>query len=313
MKKAFVFPGQGSQFVGMGKDIAEAFPIASQVFEEVDNALNQNLSKIIFEGPIEELTLTANTQPALMAVSLALIKLLKHEVKIDVEKYCTFVAGHSLGEYSALAAADAISITDTARLLRIRGSAMQEAVPFGKGGMAAVLGCSFEEVQALAKQAAEGQVCQIANDNSDGQIVISGNVEAIDRAVAIAAAQGKKAIKLVVSAPFHSGLMKPAEEIMHEALAETKILKPAVPLIANVIASQTSEPSEIRELLEKQVTGMVRWRESVQYMKKQGITNIIEIGAGKVLANLTKRIDKEIEAISLQTPQDIEEFAKQLA
>jgi [acyl-carrier-protein] S-malonyltransferase len=297
----------------MGKDIAEAFPIASQVFEEVDNALNQNLSKIIFGGPIEELTLTANTQPALMAVSLALIKVLKHEVKIDIAKYCTFVAGHSLGEYSALAAADSISITDTAKLLRIRGSAMQDAVPLGKGGMAAVLGCSIEEVQALAKQAAEGQVCQIANDNSDGQVVISGNVEAIDRAVAIAAAQGKKAIKLVVSAPFHSELMKPAEEIMHEALGETKILKPAVPLIANVTASQTSEPSEIRELLEKQVTGMVRWRESVQYMKRQGITNIIEIGAGKVLANLTKRIDKEIEAIALQTPQDIEEFAKQFA
>lgn len=312
MKTAFIFPGQGSQFVGMGKDLADSFVIAKHLFQEVDDALNQNLSKIIFEGPMEELTLTFNAQPALMAVSMAIIKILQYELKFKLDKYCDFVAGHSLGEYSALAASDALSTTDTAKLLRIRGAAMQEAVPAGQGSMAAILGLTIEEVKKIVQQAKQGYICDIANDNCEGQIVISGHNYAIDKAIEICAAQGKKAIKLPVSAPFHSQLMLPAQGIMIEALAETKILPPAVPLVANVIAEAVEDGNVIRELLEQQVTEMVRWHESIIYMHQNGVRNMFEIGAGKVLTNMNKRINKEIKTTSIQTPHDIEEFANNL-
>ncbi|MCD6034526.1 MAG: malonyl CoA-acyl carrier protein transacylase [Rickettsiales bacterium] len=311
--RACIFPGQGSQSVGMGKALAEAFPIAKHIFQEVDEALKQNLSQIIFEGPEEALTATSNTQPALMAVSIAVLRVLEEQGGKSLKQLCAYVAGHSLGEYSALTAAGAITLSDSARLLRIRGNAMQEAVPAGKGAMAALIGVEFEVAQEIAKRVTNGGVCQAANDNGGGQVVLSGTTGAIDNAIAIAAEYGvRRAVKLPVSAPFHSSLMEPAAKVMAEALAAVSIEVPVVPLIANVTAEETSDPNEIRDLLVRQVTGTVRWRESVGTLKTKGVTQAIEIGAGKVLAGLVKRIDKDIDALSLQTPEEIEQFLKTL-
>ncbi|AIL64892.1 Malonyl CoA-acyl carrier protein transacylase [Rickettsiales bacterium Ac37b] len=311
MTKAFVFPGQGAQFVGMGKNLAENFVNAREVFEEVDEVLKQKLSYIIFNGSIEELSLTENTQPALMAVSMALVRVLEKDANIDLAQGALFAAGHSLGEYSALAAMKALTLTDTALLLRTRGKAMQQAVPVGQGGMAALLGLEFTEAELIATQAAVGEVCQIANDNSPGQIVLSGTSEAIDRAVNITiSVYGKKAIKLNVSAPFHSELMKPAQDIMNNALAEIEIKAPILPIVANVTALDVQEPLQIRSLLVKQVTSMVKWRESIVFMKNHGVETIIEIGAGQVLTGLTKRIDKDIKSISINDIDDINTLVK---
>lgn len=310
MQTAFVFPGQGSQFVGMGKEIADAFSEARHVFQEVDDALNQHLSKLIFEGPLDTLTLTENTQPALMATSLAILRVIEKQGKVTLPQCCAYVAGHSLGEYSALAAAGAISIAETARLLRIRGNAMQQAVPAGKGGMAALLGAEFDVAEKIAAQASQGDdVCQAANDNGGGQVVLSGTMAAIDRAIALAPEFGiKRAIKLPVSAPFHSSLMVPAAKAMEDALATADVKAPTVPLIANVTADVVADPDQIRSLLVQQVTGTVRWRESMLALKAKGVSRIVEIGAGKVLAGLAKRIDKDFDALSIQTPADIESF-----
>lgn len=308
--RAYVFPGQGSQAVGMGRELAVAFPTAKHTFQEVDDALGQKLSHVMWEGPPETLQLTENAQPALMAVSLAVIRVLK-ENKIDLAKDAKFVAGHSLGEYSALCAAGALTLADAAKLLKLRGEAMQQAVPVGVGAMAALLGLNFDQAAEIAKEAAQGQVCAAANDNADGQVVVSGHAEAVDRAIALATTKGaKRAVKLPVSAPFHCALMQPAAEAMKQALAETKISAPVVPLIANVTASATSDPETIRKQLVDQVCGTVRWRESVLFMKEQGITQLVECGSGKVLAGLTKRIAPEITAVSLETPAQIEEFLK---
>jgi [acyl-carrier-protein] S-malonyltransferase len=304
---ALVFPGQGSQTVGMGKALAEAFPAAREVFARVDAALGQSLSKVIFDGPEAELTLTANAQPALMATSLAAFKALESEAGFDVARDAAFVAGHSLGEYSALCAAGALTLEDTARLLRTRGAAMQKAVPVGEGAMAAILGLDFEAVSAIAAEAAKtGGVCQAANDNGGGQVVISGAKNAVERAMELAKGKGaKRAILLPVSAPFHCVLMQPAAETMAAALAQTTILAPKVPLIANVSASPLIDPEAIRASLVAQVTGAVRWRESVQLMGARGVTRFIEIGAGKVLAGLVKRIVDGAEAFSVGTPADL--------
>lgn len=310
MTYAFVFPGQGSQSVGMGKDLAEAFPTAKHVFQEVDDALGQNLSKIMFEGPEDALTLTENTQPALMAVSMAIMRVLTVDAKIDLASTAKFVAGHSLGEYSALAAAGAFSLSDTAKLLRKRGSAMQRAVPVGVGAMAALLGADLALAKEIAEQATQGEICTVANDNG-GQVVISGHKAAIERAVAIAAERGvKRSVILPVSAPFHCPLMKPAAEEMAKALAGVQMQKPIVPLIANITASAVSQPDEIKRLLVEQVTGMVCWRESVLYMKAQGVDTIVEIGSGKVLSGLVKRIDKDLTTVSIQTPADVDGFVR---
>jgi [acyl-carrier-protein] S-malonyltransferase len=311
MTRAFVFPGQGSQAVGMGRELAEAFEIARQTFEEVDDALEQRLSRLMFEGPEADLTLTENAQPALMAVSVAVLRVLQQQGGVDLCTHATFVAGHSLGEYSALCAAGAFSLADTARLLKLRGQSMQKAVPVGKGAMAALLGADVEQAQAIAADAAQGEVCTVANDNAAGQVVISGNAEAIDRAILIAAERGlKRSVRLPVSAPFHCPLMQPAADAMAEALDKVTVNAPAVPLVANVTASAVSDPAEIRRLLVEQVTGMVRWRESVLYMKAQGVESLVELGAGKVLAGLAKRIDKEVAAVSVGTPSDVEAFLK---
>jgi len=299
--RAFVFPGQGSQFVGMGKDLAEAFPAAREVFQEVDSALSQNLSKLMFEGPEADLNLTENTQPALMAVSVAVARILGN----DVLKSAKFVAGHSLGEYAALTAVGTFSLSDAARLLKIRGQAMQKAVPVGVGAMAAILGLEMDAVTALAKEAG----CEAANDNSFGQVVVSGKKEAVERAIALATAKGaKRAILLPVSAPFHCSLMQPAADVMRDALAKVDMKSPSIPLIANVIASEVTDPARIRQLLVEQVTGTVRWRESVLYMKDHGVTELVELGAGKVLSGLAKRIDAAVSGRSIGTPKDIEEF-----
>jgi len=311
MSRAIVFPGQGSQAVGMGRELAEAFPIARQVFEEVDEALKQKLSQIMWEGPADDLTLTENAQPALMAVSLAVIRVLEQQGGWKLAEQAAFVAGHSLGEYSALAAAGTFTLADTARLLKVRGQAMQKAVPVGQGAMAALLGAEFEQAKEIAALAAQGDVCEAANDNASGQVVISGSKAAIDRAIAIAAEKGlKRAMLLPVSAPFHCALMQPAADAMAEALAGVEMNNPVVPVVANVLASAVQDAAEIRKLLVAQVTGTVRWRESVLYMKSQGVDNLVETGAGKVLAGLVKRIDKEVSAISLNTPADIEAFLK---
>jgi [acyl-carrier-protein] S-malonyltransferase len=316
MTRAFIFPGQGSQAVGMGQALAQAFPAARIVFEEVDDALNQKLSKLIFEGPEADLTLTENAQPALMAVSMAVLRVLETEGGWRLADKAGYVAGHSLGEYSALAAAGALALPDAARLLKLRGQAMQKAVPVGEGAMAAMLGPELEQVQKIAKQAADETklVCGVANDNSPGQVVVSGAKAAVERAMAIATEQGvKRSILLPVSAPFHCALMQPAADAMAEALAEATIRQPVVPVIANVTAQPVSDPATIAKLLVSQVTGTVRWRESVLAMKSLGVSRALELGAGKVLAGLVKRIDKEIEALSVGAPPDLEAALKALA
>ncbi|MFD2236078.1 ACP S-malonyltransferase [Aureimonas populi] len=305
MSLALVFPGQGSQTVGMGRLLADAYPQARAVFEEVDEALGERLSATIFEGPEETLTLTANAQPALMAVSLAALRSMESR-GFDLSR-AAFVAGHSLGEYSALAAAGSLSVADTARLLRVRGEAMQAAVPAGEGAMAAIIGLEAEALAALCEEAAEGSVCQIANDNGGGQLVISGKKAAVERAMALASARGaKRAIALPVSAPFHSALMQPAAERMAEALREARIAAPKVPLVANVLAAPIEDPEDIRARLVEQVTGRVRWRESMSFLADEGVSELLEIGSGKVLAGLAKRIDKRLSARSVGTPADID-------
>src|ERR1700681_2817456 len=306
MTAAFTFPGQGSQAVGMGKALAEAFPIARAVFDEVDAALGEKLTATIWDGPAETLQLTENAQPALMAVSLATLRVLESEAGFSVASDAAFVAGHSLGEYSALAAAGSLSISDTARLLRVRGLAMQKAVPVGAGAMAALLGLDYETAVAIADEAAQGQVCQAANDNGGGQVVISGDKAAVERAVEIAKTKGaKRAMMLPVSAPFHCRLMQPAADAMAEALAGGVIKPPAVPLVSNVLAAPITEPGEIRRRLVEQVTGTVRWRESVAYMASHGVVRFFEIGAGKVLSGLVKRIADGAVGISVSGPGDI--------
>jgi [acyl-carrier-protein] S-malonyltransferase len=313
MTLAFVFPGQGSQAVGMGRDLAEAFPVARHLFEEVDEALDQKLSKIMFEGPEETLILTENAQPALMAVSMAVMRVLAEDGNVTVANKAAFVAGHSLGEYSALAAASAISLGDTARLLKLRGQSMQKAVPVGVGAMAAIIGPELEVVRDIAAQAAGGQVCDVGNDNAPGQVVISGDTAAVERAVKIAADQGvRRSIMLPVSAPFHCALMEPAAHVMQDALADTNLSAPVVPVVANVTAEAVSDPDVIRELLVRQVTEMVRWRECVLHMKEQGVDTLIELGAGKVLGGLTRRIDREMTGRSVQGPDDIDDLLKNI-
>ena len=314
MTTAVIFPGQGSQAVGMGKALAEAFPASARVFEEVDAALGEKLSKLIFEGPEADLTLTANAQPALMATSLAALRALEAEAGFDLAKEAAFVAGHSLGEYSALCAAGALTISDTAKLLRLRGQAMQQAVPAGEGAMAAILGLDFEKVSHIAHTTAKdlylsAAICEAANDNGGGQVVISGTKAAVERAMELAKAAGaKRALLLAVSAPFHCTLMTPAAEAMAKALATTTISVPRVPLVANFSASVVSDPAAIRESLVNQVTGTVRWRESVAFMAGQGVTHFVELGAGKVLAGLVKRIAEGAGAVSVGTPADVEAF-----
>jgi [acyl-carrier-protein] S-malonyltransferase len=312
MTRAFVFPGQGSQAVGMGRELAAAFPAARHLFQEVDDALSQHLAQLMFEGPAEELTLTENAQPALMAVSLAVIRVLR-EGGVDVGTACAFVAGHSLGEYSALAAAEALSVPVAARLLKTRGRAMQQAVPVGVGGMAALIGVDFETAQAIAKEASEVGVCETANDNAPGQVVVSGALAAVERAIAIAGGKGaRKCVMLPVSAPFHCSLLAPAAEVMQEALEGADVESPVVPLIANVTAEPVQDAAEIRRLLVKQVTSTVRWRESVLAMKTLGVDTLVEVGAGKVLSGLTRRIDRDLAAMAVGTPEDIEALVKTL-
>lgn len=304
MTRAFVFPGQGAQVVGMGKGLADAYPAARAVFEEVDEALGESLSRLIWEGPQEELTLTQNAQPALMATSIAAMRALEAEgFGIEMAAY---VAGHSLGEYSALCAAGALSLSDTARLLRLRGRAMQEAVPVGQGAMAALLGLGLAEASEVAAEAAQGQVCEAANDNDPTQVVISGHREAVERALEIAKGKGaKRAILLPVSAPFHCALMEPAARAMAEALAEVEIRAPKVPLVANVRAEAVTDPATIRDLLVRQVTGSVRWRESVEWMAAQGVDEFWEIGAGKALSGMIRRIAKAAATRAIGSPEDI--------
>ena len=311
MIRTFVFPGQGSQAVGMGKELAGAFAAARHAFEEVDDALSHHLTRLMFEGPDEDLTLTENAQPALLAVSMAVTRVLAEDGGVHVGAASRFVAGHSLGEYSALVAAGALTLPDAARLVRTRGRAMQDAVPVGEGAMAALLGLDFDEARAVAEEAAEGEVCTAANDNAPGQVVVSGARAAIERALEIAADHGaKRAVMLPVSAPFHCALMAPAADIMAGTLAEVEMRAPKVPLIANVCAAEVTEPDEIRGLLVEQMTGTVRWRESVLYMKEQGVEAFVELGVGKVLCGLVRRIDRDLSCTSLGAPQDIEEFLK---
>lgn len=302
--RAFVFPGQGAQTIGMGRDLANAYPAAKAVFDEVDEALGEKLSTLIWDGDIADLTLTKNAQPALMATSLAAMRALEAEgVTIAAVDY---VAGHSLGEYAALAAAGAISLADTARLLRLRGSAMQDAVPVGVGAMAALLGLDFETAKAVAEEAAQGEVCQAANDNDPSQVVVSGHKAAVERALGIAKAKGaKRAMLLPVSAPFHCALMAPAADAMAAALADVQINAPAVPVVANVRAEAVSDPDVIRALLVAQVTGSVRWRESVMWMDAQGVDSIWEIGAGKALSGMIRRINKDIACMAVGTADDV--------
>jgi [acyl-carrier-protein] S-malonyltransferase len=311
MTVAFTFPGQGSQAVGMGKALAEDFPAARAVFDEVDAALGERLTAIIWDGPGETLQLTENAQPALMSVSLATLRVLETEAGFSVGRDAAFVAGHSLGEYSALAAAGSLSISDTARLLRTRGLAMQKAVPVGAGAMAALLGLEYEAAVAVANEAAQGQVCQAANDNGGGQVVVSGHKAAVERTIEVAKTKGaKRGMLLPVSAPFHCPLMQPAADAMKAALETVSLATPRVPLVANVLASEITEPTAIKQRLVEQVTGLVRWRESVQYMKSQGVEMLVECGSGKVLSGLVKRIDKDMTGLALNTPADIEAFLK---
>ena len=311
MATALVFPGQGSQSVGMGKALADAFPVARDTFEEVDAALGEKLSRVMFEGPEADLVLTANAQPALMAVSLAALRVLEKEAGLDLARDAKFVAGHSLGEYSALAAAGAFSLADTARLLRLRGRAMQQAVPVGEGAMAALLGLDYDAGVSVAAeaQAAAGGVCQIANDNGGGQVVVSGSKAAVEKAIEIARTRGaKRAMMLAVSAPFHCALMQPAADAMAAALAGTTIHAPKIPIVANVVASAVTDPAEIRDLLVRQVTGTVRWRECVGYMAAHGADRFVELGAGKVLTGLLKRIAGGASGVAVGAPADVDAY-----
>jgi [acyl-carrier-protein] S-malonyltransferase len=314
MTAAFTFPGQGSQAIRMGKALADAFPAAKAVFDEVDAALADRLTAVIWEGPAEALQLTENAQPALMAVSIATLRVLETEAGFSVGRDAAYVAGHSLGEYSALAAAGSLSLADAARLLRTRGLAMQKAVPVGAGAMAALLGMEYDAAVAVAAEAAQGQICQAANDNGGGQVVVSGDKAAVDRAVEIAKAKGaRRAMLLPVSAPFHCKLMQPAADVMAEALSEVTIKAPAAPLVSNVSASAITDPGEIRRRLIEQVTGTVRWRESVAYMAQHGVTRFFEIGAGKVLSGLVKRITDGAVGVAVGGPGDIASAKEALA
>lgn len=313
MKNAFVFPGQGSQAVGMGLALSKAFAPARLVFEEVDDALEQKLSKLMFEGPEDQLTLTENAQPALMAVSIAAIRVLQNECGVSIKKTAKFVAGHSLGEYTALAAVDAFTLADTARLLKRRGLAMQEAVPIGEGAMVALLGLDLNMASEVAKLAAQGEVCSCANDNAPGQVVVSGTKKAIERAAEIAVQKGaRRAVMLPVSAPFHCALMKPAAKVMAEALNSINIQMPKVPLISNVTAAEVTDPSLISTNLVDQVTALVRWRESILYMKERNVDTFVEVGSGKVLSGLTRRISRDLQGKSLQNPDDFDIFLKEI-
>jgi [acyl-carrier-protein] S-malonyltransferase len=315
MNRAFIFPGQGSQAVGMGKALADTFAAAREVFQEVDDALNQKLSKLMWEGPESDLVLTENAQPAIMAASYAIIRILEREAGFAMAKHARLVAGHSLGEYTALCTAGAFTLADTARLLKARGQAMQTAVPVGQGGMSALLGAEIEQAEELAKEcaAATGGVCVVANDNAPGQVVISGTKAAIDKAPEIAKAKGiKRAMALNVSAPFHCPLMQPAADKMRDALAAVTIRPLAVPLVANVTAAETAEPETIRRLLVEQVTGRVRWRESVLAFRGLGVETTVEAGGAKVLTGMVKRTDKDLQTMTLDTPADIEAFVKTL-
>ncbi|WP_085904415.1 ACP S-malonyltransferase [Kiloniella majae] len=313
MKRAFVFPGQGSQAVGMGKELTEVFPVAREVFEEVDEALGQKLSTLMFEGPIDELTLTENAQPALMAVSTAVTRVLENEGNLSLSDHASFVAGHSLGEYSALTAVGTVELADAARLLKLRGQSMQQAVPVGEGAMAALLGLDLEDAQAVAEEAAQGDVCSAANDNAPGQVVVSGHKAAVERSLEIAKAKGaKRAVLLPVSAPFHCSLMAPAADAMAEALAAVNLRAPSVPVVCNVSADMVTDPETIRKYLVQQVTGVVRWRESVLYMRVNEVEQLVELGAGKVLSGLNRRIDRDLTSANAGTPEEIENLLKSL-
>lgn len=317
MKRALVFPGQGSQAVGMGRSLFEAFAEARHLFEEIDDALSQRLSRLMFEGPESDLTLTENAQPALLAVSMAAIRILEKEGGLELPRHCAYVAGHSLGEYTALAAARALALADAVRLVKRRGQAMQQAVPVGAGAMAALMGIDVAAaraaVEAAASETGERQVCAVANDNAPGQVVISGHDEAVERAIALAHEHGaRRAIRLPVSAPFHSPLMAPAAEVMETALGEVALKPPLVPLVANVTASPVRTPSEIRRRLVEQVTAMVRWRESVLFLQSEDVEEIVEVGAGRVLTGLVKRIAPELKARAVGTPTEAEALMKEL-
>jgi [acyl-carrier-protein] S-malonyltransferase len=309
MSIAFVFPGQGSQAVGMGKGLAATFAVARAVFDEVDAALGDRLSATMWEGPADRVTLTENAQPALVAVSLAAMRVLEAEAGVDLKRDAAFVAGHSVGEYSALAAAGALTLADAVRLVRIRGRAMQQAVPVGMGAMAALIGAEFEQAAAIAVEAAQGEVVQAANDNGGGQVVVSGHKAAVERAVEIAKAKGvRRAMMLPVSGPFHSALMQPAAEVMADALAKVTVKPPCVPLVANVLARPTSDPAEIVRGLIAQVTGTVRWRESIAFMAQAGVTTFYEVGSGTVLSGLVKRIAEGASGVPIGTPEDVAAF-----
>ncbi|MBP6818222.1 MAG: ACP S-malonyltransferase [Ferrovibrio sp.] len=311
MTRAFLFPGQGSQAVGMGKDLAGAFAAARLVFQEVDDALSQKLSSLMFEGPEADLTLTENAQPALMAVSVAVARVLEQDFGVNLAAKGAYAAGHSLGEYSALCAMGAISLSDTAKLLKLRGQSMQKAVPVGEGAMAALLGAELEQALTVVAEAAQGEIVGCANDNGGGQVVISGKKTAVERAIEVAKTKGiKRAMLLPVSAPFHCAMMQPAADAMAEALANANVQPPRLPIVSNVTAKSETNPADIRKLLVQQVTGLVRWRESMQWLKGQGVTQAVELGSGKVLAGLLKRIDKDIEPLSLGQPAEIEAWAK---